>query len=215
MQMSFRYKLSNAINNIRSWDDRRRSDIELLDQVTSVIRLAHTYGLSISVVKVARRDDAASYDYNCFMWAFGLPDWDWLSIPAADRQRVYPRSDFAESLIHHYLREISQQETRTGDLVVYFNDGNPVHAGTWESGLVTSKWGIYSHLWKHGPCELPIEYGEEIRFYRRSPRKNIMEFYKKWFHHQPPPEKLLDTRIRKTFPPKTCSGRQRYFSRHY
>lgn len=35
-----RYKLSNAINNIRTWHDRMLSDMELLDQVISVAKLS-------------------------------------------------------------------------------------------------------------------------------------------------------------------------------
>jgi hypothetical protein len=180
MEMSFRYKLSNAINNIRTWNDRVLSDMELLEQVISVTNLSRTSGLSISLVRPARRDDPASHNYNCFMWAFGLLDRDWLNNLTLGENDNYPRSDFADHLVRHYLSEISQREIRTDDVAIYFKDGKPVHAGTWDSGLVVSKWGLYSHLWKHGLCELPIEYGEEIRFYRRLPEKKIRDVFERW-----------------------------------
>ena len=128
-----------AINNVRSWTDRKRSDTELFDQVSSVMRLSRTFGLSISLVRLARRDDPASHDFNCFMWAFGLLDKNWMATLNPERQRIYPRSDFVAYLVRYCLQEISQLEMRTGDAVIYFTNGKPVHAGTWDSGLVVSK----------------------------------------------------------------------------
>lgn len=183
MGLSFRYKLSNAINNIRSWNDRERSDIELLDQVTNVMKLSRALGLSISLVRVARRYDPSSYNYNCFMWAFGLLDRQWTADPVPESRDIYPRSDFANYLVSHYLQEVLEQDAKVGDIVIYFKDGKPVHAGTCESSLVVSKWGLYSHLWKHGLCELPIEYGDEIRFYQCLPDTIIREAFEKWGRH--------------------------------
>lgn len=206
MRMSFRYKLSNAINNIRSWNDRKQSDIELLEQVINVMGLSRALGLSISLVRLARRDDPPSHDYNCFMWAFGLLDRQWLADRAPERQNIYPRSAFANYLVGHYLSEIAEKETRTGDIVIYFKDANPVHAGTWSSGLVVSKWGRYSHLWKHGQCELPIEYGDKIRFYRSLPETIIQAAFKKWCRQLATVEKRSPSPMDQVISPILCTG---------
>jgi len=206
MEMSFRYKLSSAIKNIRSWSDLWRSDMELLDQVTAVVKLSRDFDLSISLVRLARRNDPASHDYNCFMWAFGLLDRHWLSSLIPERQNVYPRSDFADYLVGHHLHEVFPQETRAGDVVVYFKAGKPVHAGKWNSGLVISKWGLYSHLWKHGPCELPIEYGDEIRFYRSLPEKKMRDVFEQWCRDLPPTQNPFKNALRPAISPVFCGG---------
>jgi hypothetical protein len=207
--MSFRYKLSKAINNIRSWHDRRRSNVELLDQVTAVIRLSHTFGLSISVARLAQREEPASYNYNCFMWAFGLLDREWLTTLIPGKPNIYPRSVFARYLVRRYLLEIPQRKAGAGDIVIYFKDGQPVHAGTWDLGLVVSKWGLYSHLWKHRLCELPIEYGDEIRFYRSLPEKIIRDAFEKWCRGFPQAERLLSAPIPQAIPPVMCTDERR------
>jgi hypothetical protein len=208
VEMSFRYKLSNAINNIRTWNDRMLSDMELLEQVIVVTRLSRALGLSISLVRPARRDDPASHHFNCFMWAFDLLDRNWLNNLIPGGNDIYPRSDFADHLVRHHLHEIPQEEIKKDDIVVYFKDGKPVHAGTWDSGLVVSKWGLYSHLWKHGLCELPIEYGEEIRFYRRPPKKKIRDIFEKWWCYPSPTEKSTKDSTRHPIPPVTCAGKR-------
>ena len=208
MHMSFRYKLSSAINNIRSWNDKKRSDFELLDQVTNVMRLSRTLGLSISLARLAQRRVPSSHDYNCFMWAFGLWDKKRLTDRVPDKHQVYPRSDFAGYLVDHYLEETSEKDTRTGDIVIYFKDGAPVHAGIWDSGLVVSKWGLYSHLWKHGFCELPIEYGEEIRFYRPLPEKTIQEALEKWHRHLPPARASSEKAMQPIIAPVLCTDKR-------
>ena len=206
--MSFRYKLSSAINNIRSWNDKKRSDVELLDQVTTVMQLSRTLGLSISLVRLAQRRNPSSHNYNCFMWAFGLWDEKGPADLVPDKHNIYPRSDFADYLVDYYLKEIAEEETRTGDIVIYFKDGNPVHAGIWDSGLVVSKWGLYSHLWKHGVCELPIEYGEEIRFYRPLPEKTIQEALEKWYRHLPPARASSEKPMQRIIAPVLCTDKQ-------
>lgn len=208
MRMSFRYKLSSAINNIRSWKDKKRSDIELLDQVTTVMQLSRTLGLSISLARLAQRRDPSSHDYNCFMWAFGLWDKKGLADHIPDMHDVYPRSDFAGCLVDHYLEEISEKETRTGDIVIYFKNGEPVHAGIWDSGLVVSKWGLYSHLWRHGICEIPIEYGDEIRFYRPLSEKTIQEALRKWSLHLPPAQPSLKHPGQPAIAPVLCADKR-------
>ena len=189
------------------------SDMELLEQVISVTNLSRCLGLSISLVRPARRDDSASHHYNCFMWAFGLLDRDWLNNLTPGEDDIYPRSDFADHLARYHLSEISQQQIRPNDVVIYFKDGQPVHAGTWDAGLVVSKWGFYSHLWKHGLCELPIEYGEEIRFYRRLPEKNIRDLFERWSRH-PSPAAIPDKdSLRESLPAVPCADKRHDYSK--
>jgi hypothetical protein len=99
---------------------------------------------------------------------------------------------------------------KAGDIAIYFNDEHPVHAGTWDGDLLISKWGLYSHLWRHGVCELPIEYGEEIRFYRRLPVSIIREAFERWQHHLPP-RISFEEPLPPPMPAVSCNGKPRVY----
>lgn len=57
---------------------------------------------------------------------------------------------------------------RNDDLVLYFDEQIPTHAGLVTESRVISKWGK-GHIYKHGFLEVPASYGDTIRFYRRVP----------------------------------------------
>jgi len=83
----------------------------------------------------------------------------------------------ADAVLHNldtYLKDLSYRPVDapdTGDLVVYFNDGRPVHVGYFgEDGRVHSKLGVanpYSH--RHRLFDVPAVYGNHVVFYRKSP----------------------------------------------
>jgi hypothetical protein len=65
-----------------------------------------------------------------------------------------------------------------GDLVVYSRHGRVLHCGTLkESGRVVSKWGD-GCVWEHGFLELPVTYGNQLRFTRPIPRERLPSGFK-------------------------------------
>jgi hypothetical protein len=51
-----------------------------------------------------------------------------------------------------------------GDIVIYFRDRLPMHAGLCIGRRIRSKWGI-GNLWEHGLWEVPSSYGDTAERY--------------------------------------------------
>jgi hypothetical protein len=86
-------------------------------------------------------------------------------------------SEFAAALVAGLLDSITDEHREPGMIAIYFRRGNPVHAGLlMPHGRVQSKWGM-GHLWEHDLFELRTDYGEEVRFFRRQPRNEIVRRY--------------------------------------
>jgi hypothetical protein len=178
--VTLREKVSLVINNITEWSNLVEANRQLENQIYSIAKLRHEYRHSISVVRWARREDPATYNYTCYMYAFDLMDHALLSSIAHGAQDIYPGGEFTTFLIRNFLKETEQDQARDDDLVLYFGEGTPKHAGKWYTGNVRSKWGYYSHLWQHGLYELPLEYGNDIRFFQQLSRTEIEYAFKQW-----------------------------------
>ena len=68
-------------------------------------------------------------------------------------------------------------EAQNGDLVIYYRDGKPEHAGTWRAGKVISKWGL-GHVWCHPIGEVPASYGGTAAIFKRPQR--VTQIYQRW-----------------------------------
>ena len=56
-------------------------------------------------------------------------------------------------------------DVERGDIVLYFRDGSPTHAGiAIDNERIISKWGI-GHLYEHNVNEAPAKYGQDVRYY--------------------------------------------------
>ena len=63
-----------VINNITEWHNLVEANRQLENQINGIAKLRHEYRHSISVVKWARREAPATYNYTCYMYAFDLMD---------------------------------------------------------------------------------------------------------------------------------------------
>ena len=59
-----------------------------------------------------------------------------------------------------------------GGLVVYLSGDEPKHIGMMNDGRVVSKWGK-DPVYNHGILEVPLGYGNEIRYYQKPPNQLI------------------------------------------
>jgi len=102
---------------------------------------------------------------DCFLYAFRnlLPD----DLLAAFINLVSDKPELFESICNDLiLKEFVSLHAKQIDsdrIVVYFLGNTPKHYGRIEGDTVLSKWGN-GYIWKHGLFEIPLSYGETIRF---------------------------------------------------
>ena len=105
----------------------------------------------------------ATAKMNCFTYALDIdPD----AISDMCLGKVFPGSEFVSTLMRSALCATDGAET--GGIVLYLDSANlPRHAGKiGGGGRIISKWGACrTHIWEHGLWEVPIEYGDEARFF--------------------------------------------------
>jgi hypothetical protein len=87
------------------------------------------------------------------------------------RRTIFPNAAYVTSLIATVL--IETDNPADGDFVVYFQDGMVKHSGIWAGGRVQSKWGT-GHLWEHALHEVPLRYGDHVRFFRAVPTEQCV-----------------------------------------
>jgi hypothetical protein len=89
---------------------------------------------------------------NCFVWAldlcYELAHW----VGTWDLPELFAGSKFVQELIP-YLTPVPKSDVTEGDLVVYFEEEMPTHAGLIKESKVISKWGrgIYTSMinWRY------------------------------------------------------------------
>jgi hypothetical protein len=124
---------------------------------------------SIEIVRELSYDEIYNNPYKCFEYCFDFR----LDYDDKINWKDYKLNSFVSYLISKYLEEISQNNIKDDDYVIYFDKTRPVHAGKWNMQKVISKWGDF-HLWKHGLWEIPTRYGCRVNFYKKIP-KDILD----------------------------------------
>ena len=120
-------------------------------------------------IRPLRRGDPrkpAAERYNSFAYALDLADSERHIAVATNYRNIHADSAFVSYLIKNAgLEEVAADDVQKGDVVIYFHNADPVHAGKIFGDRVISKWGLGS-LWEHGPFEVPAGYGSELRYFR-------------------------------------------------
>lgn len=128
-----------------------------------------------NVVLRQKFDADPEKQYNCFQYALDVPHAEEVkSILRENPTRLIFGLKFIQSLIHKSILTPRQ----AGSIVIYFQAGNPVHAGKFfrRENRAVSKWGI-GHLWEHDLWEVPSVYGDRHEFFDSvEPEKVINEF---------------------------------------
>lgn len=135
-------------------------------QITAVRSLRTTHPHGIDLVAEAVPEDPSTFRYTCFQHAFELvnPPPGLITI-ASLYPEVFPNADFINHLIADHLAEVAGEDVIDNERVIYFDEGQPRHAGIVKSDQVISKWGT-AHPWRHGLFEVPSGYGSRVRFFR-------------------------------------------------
>lgn len=116
---------------------------------------------------ISRLQHETSERYTCFMYAFRL------HISAKHREicGAFEGSVFADTCFFLFLKKrgVLQRKNEAcrqpGDLVVYINQGWPIHIGiAIPNRRVASKWGT-GLLLDHAILEVPASYGKQVEAY--------------------------------------------------
>jgi hypothetical protein len=154
-------------------EDYADSDERLGEQVGLIMRLALKYGASISLVRETKPDEPW---FTCYQHSFGLVGVESVNHILDENWHIPLGRDFIQHLVDKWLGEVSIEDARDGDHVLYI--GSRIeHAGKVAQGAVESKWGK-AHLWRHGAFEVPRRYGDTVRFFRHiSKEESIQAFH--------------------------------------
>lgn len=120
-------------------------------------------------IRPLRRGDArkpAADRYNSFGFALDLADSERHIAVATHFRNIHSDNAFVSYLLKNGALEEAQPDSlRKGDVVIYFHNADPAHAGKVFGDRVISKWGL-GNLWEHALFEIPASYGSDVRYFR-------------------------------------------------
>jgi hypothetical protein len=148
------------------------SALELQPEV--VRSLANRYPHSVEVFRQVVEADVRTWQFNCHAFAMGLSSTDDYWRINTERPNVIASGRFVEALLSG-VTPIRASEAADGDLVVYYAT-TVVHTGVVAGSRVVSKWSM-GHTWRHGLLEVPVPYGDAVKYFRRLPLDMVVERY--------------------------------------
>lgn len=146
--------------------DKYREDIEALKKA---------YSHSIILKEKVGHDR-----YNCYMYALDLhvdPIRSTIFNNHKTGRDPFPDEKFIMYCLEKdYLIKTKWEDIKDGDIILYFDNNNPKHAGKIFSKRVISKWGDLD-LWNHDIWEIPANYGKEAVFYKKLEKNDVLKYY--------------------------------------
>ena len=136
------------------------------EQIRAIRDLAPKYHHSISLVQEMIPTGPENLRSNCYRHAFSLLDVRSVDEIIEEHPYITPGRDFARFLIDSRLEDREIQDTTNGDLIVYCSGDEIEHVGKLSLAAIESKWGK-AHVWNHGIYEVPLRYGDTVRFFQR------------------------------------------------
>ena len=172
---------SESVELRRRLDEIVRNNIneDVGKQIQLVAELGGTHPHCIRIVTEAVQHDPGTFMFTCFQHAFDLVDSQQIADIASTYPKVFPNSEYVRYLIDNVLVPTELASAQDGDIIVYSQAEQIRHAGKMEGGLVVSKWGLM-HLWAHRIYELPLQYGSEVRYFRRTSKAICIDAFVKY-----------------------------------
>jgi hypothetical protein len=153
------------------------------DQLRLLREVQRAHPHSVRLAKPGYRGQVA---YTCFVHATGLL-WSqkYLAIAGESAQFGGPHAPFyASAAFVRYmidggaLVEIAPGDAHEGTIVVYFNCTMPKHAGRVSADRsIRSKWGDGGRLFDHDLWDVPVIYGDHVRYYRAITRTESLRTF--------------------------------------
>lgn len=149
------------------------------NQIVLIAELSKTLPHTIKLEREIKLGNDKSLRYNCFTYAFRLLESQEFVDIIQDYSFLFANSSYASYIIERHLTAVDENDVRDGDYALYCLNGKPKHAGQIRNNRVVSKWGT-CHLWEHGLWEVPIEYGDEIHFFKQISVDECVLAFKTW-----------------------------------
>lgn len=124
--------------------------------------------------RIERADVDLNRGFNCFAYALGLcTSATYLAVASrSSNPNVHADSGFARWLLDRQLLQ-PRPQPGSGNVVIYFDDTLPTHAGVLQGRRVLSKWGT-GFWFAHDLLEVPASYGSRTEFFA-APRPETVE----------------------------------------
>jgi hypothetical protein len=152
-------------------EDYADSAERLVEQVGLIMSLGMKYDASISLV----RETKPGPFFTCYQHSFSLADVESVTRIMDDNWQVRLGREFIQYLVDTRLEEVSIGNAKEGDHVLYLSS-QIEHAGKVDQGAVESKWGR-AHLWHHGVFEVPLRYGDTVKFFHHIPQEDSVQAF--------------------------------------
>jgi hypothetical protein len=119
---------------------------------------------------IAPVDDSIDRLANCFAYALGVSnDSEYRRKAQAKCSNVLVNAD----VVLRLLAAGDMRESSAGEIAVYFEAGNPSHAGVVTGDTITSKWGS-GLVFQHAVFEVPSSYGEAVKRFNCPDRRAVL-----------------------------------------
>ena len=145
------------------------------EQLTAIEELRAEFSHSIVLREGA---NSSHIPFNCYEFAFDIAGAPAVNIiltegDAKKNEKLAVTDDFVSGLLREVLAERTPDSVTDGDIIIYFDNNTPTHAGKVKKGRVVSKWGT-GHLWEHAIYEVPLSYGNRHKFFLPVDRDDIL-----------------------------------------
>lgn len=113
---------------------------------------------------------------DCFRYIFKniIPKHIWAAIEQKHQKNDFNSENFISSLISRGLLVLHAEQREDDKIVVYFEGDKVKHFGRIDNDKIISKWGNY-HVWRHKRWEIPLSYGNSIKYSTGSINLDILE----------------------------------------
>jgi hypothetical protein len=146
-------------------------------QIDLIRKLAYEVPHEIQIIEQADPSNGQTWMYNCYTFSFGLKNHP--QIIKYSIGNIYPNSKFTNFVIKKFLKEIDRKFAQDNDYIIYFDQKKTTHAGIVSGQKIISKWGT-GHRWKHRVYEVPIDYGNDIKFFKRRSKEDLLDIFVTW-----------------------------------
>lgn len=145
-------------------------------QVPSIEGLRERWRHNIRLVQAAVVGDPHTYNFNCHAFTFSLYEAnEFWELRLANPQLIATGQFVLERLVPA-MRPLRRNESKLGDIALYFDGARITHSGVRSGRAIESKWGT-AHRWRHGVFEVPWSYGTRVRYFRRPAAEDVLATY--------------------------------------
>ncbi|MFA6410351.1 MAG: SEC-C metal-binding domain-containing protein [Candidatus Buchananbacteria bacterium] len=109
-------------------------------------------------------------NFVCFMHAFDLRD----SVIIKNEMRKKLEVTFGSDFISWLIDKGYLTQNKNANIVIYFDDKIPKHAGLVIGNKIISKWGM-GNTWQHDLWEVPSSYGNSFDYFELSVKSEEIE----------------------------------------